>query len=75
MKFNVEQQGKDLALIMRDGNTVAGSIAKVDDKWRVEFMWTGPTGDITYEATSMPAALAFVDGVEKTLDAMGALTA
>lgn len=55
---------------MRDGNVLAGSIKKVDGKWLVEIMWTGPTGDMIYEADTLPNATAFVDGVGVAFEAM-----
>jgi len=38
-------------------------------KWLVEILWSGPTGDIKFEAENITAALAFVKGVEKTFEA------
>jgi hypothetical protein len=46
-----------------------GSIVKVDNKWLVEILWSGPTGDIKFEAESNTAALAFIKDVEKTFEA------
>jgi hypothetical protein len=54
-----------------DGDCIVGSIANVGDNWRVEIVWSGPTGDITFEGTSIFAAMAFIDAVaftEKGLD-------
>jgi hypothetical protein len=46
-----------------------GSIVKVGNKWLVEILWSGPTGDIKFEAESITGALAFINGVEKTFEA------
>jgi len=58
--------------IKRDENTLSGSICRVGH--HVEIMWSGPTGNIVYDAPSLPAALAFVAGVEQAFEAMGAMT-
>jgi hypothetical protein len=47
---------------------LAGSVARIADHWRVEIMWGGPGGAITYEAPSLPCALAFVDGVDAAFE-------
>ena len=62
MKFQTEQLDETMVLIKRDENTLSGSICRVRDHWHVEVLWSGPTGDIVYDAPSLPAALAFVDG-------------
>jgi hypothetical protein len=46
-----------------------GSIVMVGNKWLVEILWSGPTGDIKIEAESNTAALAFIKGAEKTFEA------
>ena len=46
-------------------NRAIGSIVKVGTKWLVEILWSGPTGDIKFEAENITAALAFIKGVEK----------
>jgi hypothetical protein len=73
MKFQTEQVDESMTLIKRDENIVAGSICRAGDHWHVELLWSGPTGDIAYDAPSLPAALAFVAGVEKAFEAMGAM--
>jgi hypothetical protein len=75
MKFQTEQLDETMVLIKRDENTLSGSICRVRDHWHVEVLWSGPTGDIVYDAPSLPAALAFVDGVEKAFEAMEAMGA
>ena len=50
-------------------NRAIGSIVKVGTKWLVEILWSGPAGDIKFEAENITAALAFVKGVEKTFEA------
>ena len=71
MKFQTEQLDEATVLIKRDENLIAGSIARIGDHWHIEILWSGPTGDIVYDAPSLPAALAFVAGVEKAFAAMG----
>lgn len=75
MKFQTEQLDETMVLIKRDENTLSGSICRVRDHWHVEVLWSGPTGDIVYDAPSLPAALAFVDGVEMAFEAMEAMGA
>jgi hypothetical protein len=72
MKFQTEEIDATTVLIKRDENLVAGSIGRVGDHWHVEILWSGPTGDIVYDAPSLPAALAFVAGVEKAMEAIAA---
>lgn len=55
-------------LIMTD-NTVVGSIIESGGSWSVEIMWGGPGGDIKYVARDHPCAVAFIDGVERTMAA------
>jgi hypothetical protein len=71
-KFQTEPVDQTMVLIKRDDDTVAGSICRVGDHWHVEILWSGPTGDIVYDAPSLPLALAFLDGVEKAFEAMEA---
>jgi hypothetical protein len=71
MIFQTEEIDATTVLIKRDENAVAGSIARVGDQWHVEILWSGPTGDIIYDAPSLPAATAFIDGVAKAFEAMG----
>ena len=72
-KFQTEQVDETMALIKRDENIVAGSICRVGHRWHVEILWSGPTGDIAYDAASLPAAMAFVAGVEQAFAAMECL--
>lgn len=72
MKFQIEVIDDNVTLIKRDENVIAGSIARVGDHWHVEILWSGTGGDIVYDAPSLPAALAFVAGVEQTVKALGA---
>lgn len=71
MKF--EQVDDTTVLIKRDENTTAGSMGRVGDHWHIEIPWSGPTGDIVYDAPSLPAAMAFIAGVEKAMEAVAAL--
>ncbi|WP_441267923.1 hypothetical protein AB7G19_16260 [Bradyrhizobium sp. 215_C5_N1_1] len=71
MKFQTEEVDDNAVLIKCD-EIIAGSIARIGEHWRVEVLWTGPTGDIVYDAPSLPAALAFIAGVEKTMETLGA---
>jgi hypothetical protein len=66
--FRTDQVDDDRVNIKRAPNTLAGSIARVDDHWRVEIMWGGPGGAIIYEAPSLPRALAFMDGVDAAFE-------
>jgi hypothetical protein len=71
MKF--EQVDDTTVLIKRAENAIAGSIGRVGDHhWHVEILWSGPTGDIVYDAPSLPAAMAFIAGVEKAMEAVAA---
>jgi len=56
-------------LIMTDNCVVVGSIIESGGSWSVEIMWGGPGGDIKYVARDQPCAVAFVDGVARTLAA------
>ena len=51
-------------------NRAIGSIIKAGNKWLVEILWSGPTGDIKFDSDSIAAALAFIKGVEKTFEAI-----
>jgi hypothetical protein len=73
MKFQTEQVDESLTLIKRDETTLSGSICRVEDHWHVEILWSGPTGDIAYDAPSLPAAMAFLAGVEQAFAAMEAM--
>jgi hypothetical protein len=56
-----------------DGDRLVGSVWRRDDNaagWRVEVLWSGPAGDISYDAPTMLAATAFIYGVEKALEAV-----
>jgi len=66
--LKAEQSGPDTFLIIRDGGTIAGSIARVGEQWRVEILWSGPGGDITFQDASLPRVLSFVDGVGALMD-------
>lgn len=61
--------------LIQDGHVTVGSIAKVDDKWLVEILWSGPTGDIQFQSPSMAVALGFIEGVEKAFAAIKATRA
>jgi hypothetical protein len=51
-------------MIMAD-NRVVGSIVTSDDRRRVEILWSGVGGDISFECRDELSALAFVSGVEE----------
>ena len=55
--------------VIQDSEIIVGSIAEIDNKWMVEIMWGGPTGDIQGVFGSMELARAFIEGVEKTVTA------
>lgn len=64
--------------LIQSGDVVVGSIAERERAgtfyardFLVEIMWSGPGGDITGEFRTKEEALAFVEGVEKTLIALG----
>jgi len=66
------------SLLVQDGNRVVGSINRIAgddasapslDRWRVEILWGDGGGDITFEGSDYTHALAFVEGVERTLAA------
>ena len=66
--LKAEQSDPDTFLISRDGSTIAGSIVRVGEQWRVEILWSGPGGDITFQDASLPRVLAFVGGVSAMMD-------
>lgn len=71
MNFQTEQLDDGTVMIKRqNGDILAGSICRIDDHWHVEILWSGPTGDIVFDAPSLPAALAFVAGVSETFKAI-----
>ena len=55
--------------VIQDNAIIVGSIAEIDNRWMVEIMWGGPTGDIQGAFGSMELARAFIEGVEKTVTA------
>ena len=67
MKFKTELVDETKLLIIRDKATPSGSICRDGDRWHVEIIWDGPGGDIVYDAPSLPAAIAFVDGIGEAL--------
>ena len=73
MKFKVERVDETKLLITRDEATPSGSICRDGDHWHVEIIWDGPGGDIVYDAPSLPAAIAFVDGIGEALAVMDTL--
>lgn len=68
MNWRVEGHGDDLMIL--DGSRLVGSMRKQAPGWRIEVLWSGPSGDITFHAATMPEALAFLAGVEKAFTAM-----
>ena len=64
-----DASNSDNILIMT-GDRVIGSIIRTPTgRWRVEILWSGPTGDITGDFIEYRIALAFVEGAEKTFAA------
>lgn len=72
MTWKISELTPETSIIVRDPEILVGSIARIDDRWMVEIMWGGPTGDIQGEFDSLPRALAFIEGVEKALVAFEA---
>jgi len=72
MIFTTEKVSDTMRFIKRDENVVAGSLLRVGDRWQVQILWMGPTGDIEYDAPSLEAAEAFVAGAGCAFEAMGA---
>jgi len=70
MIFTTEKVSDTMHFIKRDENVVAGSLLRVGDRWQVQILWAGPTGDIEYDAPSLQAAVGFVDGVGRAFEAM-----
>lgn len=64
MNWYTEKLNDDSYLI-DSGEVVVGSINKVGDRWFVEVLWSGPSGDIKGDFSDYRLALAFVEGVEK----------
>jgi hypothetical protein len=69
-RWHTYQQGEDAFLIIH-GNRVVGSIVRREARWHVEILWSGPSGDIKGHSKDYASALAFVNGVEQTLMALG----
>lgn len=57
--------------LIYSGNRLVGSMVYFHDvqKWRVEILWTGLTGDIKFETVSSAVAIGFIEGVEKAFKA------
>lgn len=60
-------------MLMQDGDRVVGSIGLIGGEWCVEVLWV--FGDIKGVFNDYTAALAFSEGVEKTLLAIGRASA
>lgn len=64
-------------ILIQNGDVVVGSIRNIAvpplmaAAWRVEILWSGPGGDIKGGFSDYTSALAFVEGIEKTLAAFG----
>lgn len=69
-RWYTEEIGPDILLI-KNGGVVIGSIALVGGTWSAEILWTGPNGDIKSEFSGYLQALAFVQGVEHAMMALG----
>ena len=69
VSWRVEGKGDDLMIL--NGSTIVGSVRKqARAGWRIEVLWSGPSGDINFHAMTMSEALAFIAGVEKAFTAM-----
>jgi hypothetical protein len=74
MTWTIETTPDSRYLIM-DGNRLVGSIARLEqpdeeecqDRFKVEIIWSGTGGDLTYEG-NLDEARAFVEGVEAMLE-------
>ena len=66
MTWEIKWNGRTEATIL-DEQRVVGSIDQVFQTWRVDVLWSGPGGDISFEAASVQHAEAFVRGVEQTM--------
>lgn len=62
-------------LLVQRGNVVVGTIILKGNRWHVEVLWSGPSGDIKGNFSSELQALAFVEGVEKAMAAFRELVA
>lgn len=69
-RWSTAEIGPDIVLI-QTGDIVIGSIVHMPPKWHVEVIWSGPGGDIKGQFEEYTSALAFVEGVEKTIKAIG----
>lgn len=73
-RWHTVEASPDIFLV-QNGDTLVGSIARIDPAmpapWCVEILWLGPTGDIKGQFSEHACALSFVEGVEKTLIALG----
>lgn len=64
-------------VLIQNGHVIVGSIKCIVgtpgrfSSWSVEILWSGPGGDIKSEFSDHAQALAFVQGVEKTITALG----
>jgi hypothetical protein len=69
-RWETMQHQDDTAVILH-GSRIVGSMVRKCGRWRVEILWSGPSGDIKASFSDFFQALAFIDGVERTLMALG----
>lgn len=69
-RWHIEEIEPGEALI-QNGHVIVGSIKRIGVVWFVEILWSGPGGDIKTTCDEYGQVTAFVEGVEKTLAALG----
>lgn len=56
--------------LIQNGHVIIGSMSRSGDRWLIEILWSGPSGDIKGDYASHSHALAFIEGAKKTMFAM-----
>ncbi|HWY76672.1 hypothetical protein [Bradyrhizobium erythrophlei] len=62
-------------VMIQDGDRDIGSIHRRAGRWHVEVLWQGPGGDLKGDFAEYASALAFVEGVQKTITAVESMLA
>lgn len=76
MSWHTRETAPDVMLILDEKDMTVGSIGLLSDGfWHAEVLWAGANGDIDGKFKEYACALAFVEGVEKTLAIVEAFAA
>lgn len=65
MAWHTRELSSGRNLIESDHGLVIGCLNRVNGRWQVEIMWSGPFGDYKFDGRSYTEALAFIEGVEQ----------